>query len=94
MNSTLEMWKAAILKLFLIILVSRREHVALTIADPEYWSFSFDEMGQYDLPAAFNYILNLTASPDLTYVGHSMGTVMFWAAMNQVQQRSEKPPFE
>ena len=80
--------------MFLTNVASRREHVTLTIADSDYWSFTFDQMGQYDLPAAFNYILNLTASPDLTYVGHSMGTVMFWAAMNQVQQGSEKRPFE
>jgi esterase/lipase superfamily enzyme len=41
-------------------------------------------MGKYDLPAAFDYILNVTQVKDLNYIGHSMGTVMFWVAMNQV----------
>ncbi len=62
-----------------------RDHVSLTTNDTNYWAFSFDEMGKYDLPAAFDYILNLTASNDLTYIGHSMGTVMFWVSMNQVK---------
>jgi hypothetical protein len=63
-----------------------RDHVSLTTNDTSYWSFSFDEMGKYDLPAAFDYILNLTSSKDLTYIGHSMGTVMFWVSMHQVQK--------
>jgi pimeloyl-ACP methyl ester carboxylesterase len=35
-------------------------------------------MGVYDVPAVLNYILTATGQPDLFYVGHSMGTTMFW----------------
>jgi hypothetical protein len=30
------------------------------VDDAAYWAFSFDEMGKFDLPAAFGYILNVT----------------------------------
>jgi len=64
-----------------------RAHEFLSIYDPEYWSFSFDEMGKYDIPAAVDYILNNTQANDLYYIGHSMGTSMFWVAMNQVSKK-------
>jgi len=35
--------------------------------------FSWHEMGVYDLPANFDYILGTTGAEDLYYVGHSMG---------------------
>lgn len=42
-------------------------------------------MGRYDLPAAFNYVLSRheTRGGKLLYVGHSMGTAMFWVAANE-----------
>lgn len=43
-------------------------------------------MGKYDIPAAVDYVLNTTGAKDLYYIGHSMGTTMFWVAMNQVVQ--------
>jgi len=30
--------------------------------DSEYWQFSFEEMGEYDLPAVIEYILEQTSS--------------------------------
>ena len=40
-------------------------------------------MGRFDLPAAFAYVLahqDAASSGKLFYVGHSMGTTMFWVA--------------
>ena len=56
----------------------------MTENDPSYWSFSFDEMGKYDIPANLDFIISVTKAEKISYVGHSMGTVMFWVAMNQV----------
>jgi len=36
-------------------------------------------MANYDLPADLNYILAATNAENLTYVGHSQGTMMFFA---------------
>ena len=35
-------------------------------------------MGVYDLPACIDYILTMTRQRDLFYIGHSMGTTMFY----------------
>lgn len=40
----------------------------------QFWDFSFQEMGQYDQPALFNYILSQTKVDSITYIGHSQGT--------------------
>lgn len=35
------------------------------------WKFSFNEIGNYDLPAMIDYVLALTNATKLFYVGHS-----------------------
>lgn len=59
-----------------------KEHVSLDVKSKEYWAFSWHEMGKYDLPANFDYVLNVTGKPDLYYAGHSMGTTMFFVCMS------------
>lgn len=66
-----------------------KKHVTL---DPyrdraEFWSFSWNEHGLYDLPAEIDYILEQTGVDGIYYVGHSMGTTGFWVLM------SEKPEY-
>lgn len=51
--------------------------------DHEYWKFSWDQMGKYDLPAAFDKVRNVTYADKLTYIGHSMGTTMFWVSLQE-----------
>lgn len=41
-------------------------------------TYSFHEMGIYDLPATIDYILEHTNHTQLYYVGHSMGSCMFF----------------
>nr|CAD7430215.1 unnamed protein product [Timema monikensis] len=53
-------------------------HVELSIEDPEFWQFSWHEMGIYDLPATIDYILEQTMQKKLYYIGHSMGNTMFY----------------
>lgn len=38
-------------------------------------------MGNYDIPACINYVLKKTGAGKLVYIGHSMGTAIFWVAM-------------
>ena len=59
-----------------------REHTVLNPAREKFWQFSFDQMGQQDLPAMINYVLHVTRQEKLTYIGHSMGTMTFWIMMN------------
>jgi len=68
-----------------------RRHVSLDPDNgPNFWKFSFDEIGQYDVPAQLQYILKLTKQDALSYVGHSQGTMAFWIAMETNPDLNEK----
>ncbi|CAG7785791.1 unnamed protein product [Allacma fusca] len=58
------------------------KHLRYPETSLKFWDFTFDEMGMYDIPAAFSYILNVTGSEQLNYIGHSMGTMIFFIAMD------------
>ena len=47
-------------------------------------------MGTFDIPAVINYILNVTQSDKLDYVGHSMGCAMFFIAMDRYPELNDK----
>ena len=52
--------------------------------------YSWHEMGVYDLPAVIDYILNATGNQKLYYIGHSMGTTMFYVLMSERPQYNSK----
>nr|XP_021181586.2 lipase 3 [Helicoverpa armigera] len=43
-----------------------------------FWKFSWDEIGNKDLPAMIDYVLDETGEQRLHYVGHSQGTTAFF----------------
>lgn len=43
----------------------------------EFYDFSFQEIGYYDLPALIDYILKLKGDESLHYIGHSQGTTAY-----------------
>ena len=48
-------------------------------------------MGQFDIPAALKYVQKTTkTTKKLIYIGHSMGTSMFWVAMNENQKMMDE----
>lgn len=79
------MWKHTLIVTLLHVLPDGKEHVwsehklaLLCCPYHQEISLSFpccswDEMGQYDVPAMIDYVLNKTGHADLFYVGHSMG---------------------
>lgn len=66
-----------------------RAHVHLLPSDSEFWNFSFHEMGMYDLPAMISYITNLRSQLLHTYIGHSMGTTMFYVMASSLPHIAE-----
>ncbi|POI33216.1 hypothetical protein CIB84_003031 [Bambusicola thoracicus] len=50
------------------------KHKTLKPSQKEFWQFSFDEMGKYDIPAELYFIMNKTGQKDVYYIGHSEGT--------------------
>lgn len=55
-----------------------QQHQCLDPNQLEFWSFSWHEIGVYDLPASIDYVLHLTKSKKLNYVGYSQGTTSFF----------------
>ncbi|CAG9826768.1 unnamed protein product [Diabrotica balteata] len=57
-----------------------RNHIRLNPdIDEEFWDYSFEKCGYYDLPATIDYILQKTGEQKLFYVGFSQGTSQFFA---------------
>ncbi|XP_015488738.1 lysosomal acid lipase/cholesteryl ester hydrolase-like [Parus major] len=56
------------------------KHKTLKPSQKEFWQFSFDEMGKYDIPAELNFIMNKTGHKDVYYVGHSEGSTVGFIA--------------
>lgn len=61
--------------------------------DKQFWEFTFQHMAQFDLPAVFIYVYDVTQQK-LHYIGHSQGTIqMFIALSNQsavIEDRLDK----
>ncbi|XP_046626862.1 lipase 3-like isoform X1 [Neodiprion virginianus] len=60
-----------------------RAHATLSISDPKFWNFTWHEMGIYDLPATIDYITKYKKEKSILYVGHSMGTTMFYVMASE-----------
>ncbi|CAH2097296.1 unnamed protein product [Euphydryas editha] len=55
-----------------------RRHVRLNPdRDSEFWKFSVDEVGLYDIPATIDYVLKYTQEEKLNYIGYSQGAGTF-----------------
>ena len=67
-----------------------RNHVFLDTEEQEYWNFSFDEMGRFDLPAVIRYVLARTERSTMSYIGHSMGCAIFFICMTYHPELNEK----
>uniref|UniRef100_H2XR44 Lipase n=1 Tax=Ciona intestinalis TaxID=7719 RepID=H2XR44_CIOIN len=68
-----------------------RKHVTMSPDDLEFWDWSFDQMGQYDVPAMINHILNVTGHPRVHYIGHSQGTTsLFTGVMRNGRSLADK----
>jgi len=51
------------------------EHVKYTPDMDEFWDFTFDEMGLIDLPTQIEFVISATGVKQLSYIGHSEGTM-------------------
>ncbi|ODM93978.1 Lipase 3 [Orchesella cincta] len=58
--------------------------------DIAYWSFSFHEMGIYDLPAVIDKMLSETGTSKIFYIGYSMGTTQYFIALSELAGLNDK----
>ena len=59
-----------------------RQHCQLSPDEDEFWQFSFDQVGEYDIPAMIDTIRSETGAEKIFYTGFSMGTTTFLAMAN------------
>ncbi|KAJ8713468.1 hypothetical protein PYW07_013838 [Mythimna separata] len=70
-----------------------RRHVRL---DPDskqstaFWRFSWDQIGNMDLPAAIDYALKVSGQERLHYVGHSQGSTSFFVLGSMRPEYNDK----
>jgi len=66
-----------------------RSHSTLAATSPEFWAWSWDEVGQIDVPAMLEFILDMSG-PAISYVGHSQGVTAGLAAFSTNPQLSHR----
>ncbi|KAE9265284.1 hypothetical protein PF001_g30956 [Phytophthora fragariae] len=66
------------------------ESTHYTTDDDEFWDFSWEDMGLYDLPAMINYVQDTSGRSTISYVGHSQGVTqaLVGFAANQTLAKS------
>jgi predicted alpha/beta hydrolase len=52
--------------------------------------YSWHEMGVYDLPAMIDHVLAVSKKPSLYYMGHSMGSTMFFVLTSSLPHYNSK----
>jgi len=67
-----------------------REHCELNPDRNDFWYFSWDHNGVYDIPAMIDTVLLYTGQEKVHYVGHSMGTTAFMVMMQERPEYKEK----
>ncbi|XP_075162069.1 lipase 3-like [Haematobia irritans] len=67
-----------------------RNHTNLSPSSREFMDYSWDEIGQMDVPAKIDYILEKTSQKSLHYVGFSQGTRIFMILLSSKPKYNQK----
>lgn len=70
--------------------VFSRNHTSLNPDEAEFWSYSWHEIGYYDLPAMIDYVLEQTGKTELYYIGHSQGVTSVFVLLSERPEYNAK----
>jgi len=61
-----------------------RNHVSINAdKDPsKFFDYSFDTLGEFDVPAQVDLVRKTTGFDKISYIGHSQGTSQMYAALS------------
>lgn len=65
-------------------------HRLLFPTSPQFWMFSFNEIGMFDYSAAIDYILRITSKTAVYFVGHNQAGSALLALLSQRPQYNPK----
>ncbi|XP_062435675.1 lipase member M-like [Rhea pennata] len=66
------------------------KHKTLKLCQKEFWQFSFDEIGKYDLPAELYFAMNKTGQKQIYYVGHSEASTAGFIAFSTYPELAQR----
>lgn len=67
-----------------------KKHTRLSTEGKEYWDFTWNEIGLYDVPAMIDHALEVSEQPHLFYLGHGQGTTVFFVMCSCRPEYNEK----
>ncbi|XP_065494583.1 lysosomal acid lipase/cholesteryl ester hydrolase-like isoform X2 [Caloenas nicobarica] len=66
------------------------KHKTLKPCQKEFWQFSFDEIGKYDIPAELYFIMNKTGQKNVYYAGHSEASAAGFIAFSTFPELAQR----
>lgn len=60
-----------------------KNHITLSPNERQFWNFSWYEIGIYDYPAVYTYVIKLTNNKKVYVIGHSQGTTATMAVLSE-----------
>ncbi|XP_035790629.1 lipase 3-like [Anopheles albimanus] len=67
-----------------------RKNVQLTVAQSEFWDFSFHEIGTIDIAAIIDYVLLETNAQRIFYIGHNQGMTALFTLLSAKPRYNRK----
>lgn len=67
-----------------------RRHITLDPDDHKFWNFSWTEIGLYDYPAIYDYVIKKTGNKGVYVIGHSQGTTATIVLLSQKPEYNKK----
>lgn len=58
------------------------KHRSLKPSEEAFWDFSMDQLALFDVPDTVDYILKVTGSPSLSYIGFSQGSALGFSSLS------------
>ncbi|CAG9787966.1 unnamed protein product [Diatraea saccharalis] len=65
-------------------------HNTLNRNQSDFWDFTWEDMGIYDLPVMIDHALNVTDKESLYYIGYSQGTTSFFVMTSLKPEYNDK----